>query len=334
MYIGFINQSANRLMNTINDIVEISQIQTTQAQLTLSETNITELTDDLYAGFKPEALKKGLNLSIKNSLSKNTDSVFTDSQKLKTILSNLISNAIKFTKAGSIECCIRYTKDWLEFSVKDTGIGIPENKQQSIFERFMQADVSNTRPFDGIGLGLSISKAYVEMLGGKIWVESQVDKGSEFFFTIPCIIKQKATHDTETPAPSKDREEVFLKMKNIMIVEDDELSEMLLSEIVRDHFGKSFYAKTGFEAIEICRNNPDIDLILMDIKMSGMNGYEATRQIRLFNKDVIIIAQTAFCMVGDREKALAAGCNDYISKPYNRTSLMRVINKALKIVGA
>jgi len=324
-YIGIINQSAERLMNTINGIVEISQIQTAQAQLTISETNISELTDKLYTSFYPEASKKKIKLIINNGLSKTTDSVFTDSQKLKSILSNLLSNAIKFTKAGTIELSIQYNEDRLKFSVKDTGVGIPENKQQTIFERFMQVDVSDTRLFEGAGLGLSISKAYVEMLGGKIWVESEIDKGSIFYFTIPYIIEQKEIHDIKIPAPSK--EEVSLKKQKILIVEDDDLSEMLITNIVRDHFEKKLYAKTGSEAIEICRNNSDIDLILMDIKMPVMDGYEATRQIRTFNKEIIIIAQTAYSMPGDREKALEAGCNDYISKPYKRALMMKVINK-------
>jgi hypothetical protein len=183
-YIGVINQSADRLMHTINDIVEISQIQAGQMQVTSSETNIKMLTDELLGRFKNDAESQGLEFTFINDLPNNITSISTDSIKLKTILSNLIGNAIKFTKAGSIEFGIRKKDNYLEFSVKDTGIGISENKQQVIFERFMQTDVSQTRQFEGLGLGLSIVKSYVEMLGGKIWMESEVRKGSTFYFTI------------------------------------------------------------------------------------------------------------------------------------------------------
>jgi len=204
-YISIINKSSYRLMNTINDIVEISQIQAGQMRLTASEINIKRLTGELSDLFKTDAESQGLEFTISNDLPNNIESISTDGVKLKTILSILIGNAIKFTKAGSIEfgikcrdkaedrrdkACLVSTPVEIEFSIKDTGIGIPENKQQAIFEQFMQADGSNTRQFEGSGLGLSIAKAYAEMLGGKIWVESDPEgksggKGSVFYFTIP-----------------------------------------------------------------------------------------------------------------------------------------------------
>ncbi len=202
-YTSIINKSAYRLMNTINDIVEISQIQAGQMKLTASETNIKRMTGELFDLFKPDAESQGLEFTITNDLPNYIESISTDGVKLKTILSILIGNAIKFTKAGSIEFGIKCNRDTacrvpitaeIEFSVKDTGIGIPENKQQAIFERFMQVDGSNTRQFEGSGLGLSIASAYAEMLGGKIWVESDPEgksggKGSVFYFTIPYNCK-------------------------------------------------------------------------------------------------------------------------------------------------
>ena len=196
-YISIINKSAYRLMNTINDIVEISQIQAGQMKLSVSETNIRKLTSGVYKHFKTDAESKGLKFCINNDLPINIEYIFTDGIKLNIILTILIDNAIKFTETGSIEFGIRlvdkvdeqavkkHNRASLQFSVKDTGIGIPENKLQAIFERFMQADGSNTRQFEGSGLGLSIVKAYVEMLDGIIWVESEEDKGSAFYFTIP-----------------------------------------------------------------------------------------------------------------------------------------------------
>jgi len=184
-------------MNTINDIVEISQIQAQQMKLSVSETNIRKLTSGVYNHFKTDAESKGLKFTINNDLPINIEYIFTDSIKLNTILTILIDNSIKFTETGSIKFGIRlgykideqsvnmHSRTPLQFSVKDTGIGIPENKLQAIFERFMQAGCSNTRQFEGSGLGLSIVKAYVEMLDGIIWVESEEDKGSAFYFTIP-----------------------------------------------------------------------------------------------------------------------------------------------------
>jgi len=185
MYFGIINQSADRLMNTINDIIVISQIQAGQMKLTTSGINIKRLTGELLDQFKSDAENKGLEFNINNELPNNITGISTDGIKLKTILSNLIGNAIKFTKAGSIEFGIRMNGNYLEFSVKDTGIGFSDNLQQFIFERFNQSNISNTRQFEGLGLGLSITKSYVEILGGKIWVESKEVKGSTFYFTIP-----------------------------------------------------------------------------------------------------------------------------------------------------
>lgn len=200
-FVTIINNSADRLLNTINDIVEVSQIQTGQMKLKFTETDINKLTAYQFDHFKTSAECKGLKFILKNTLPHTNYNIKTDASKLNAILSNLIDNAIKFTKAGSVEfgCYVETNHalsviDKIIFYVKDTGIGIPENKRQSIFERFMQADVSNTRKFEGSGLGLSIAKAYVEMLGGKIWVESQEKKlsdgkegGSTFSFTIPSI---------------------------------------------------------------------------------------------------------------------------------------------------
>jgi signal transduction histidine kinase len=183
-YINIINQSADRLMNTINDIVEVSHIQSGILKLTVQETNIKNLTDELFDQFNTIAENKGLEFNINNDLPNNIASISTDGIKLKTILSNLIGNALKFTKAGSIELGICKKNDNLEFSVKDTGIGISKNKQLVIFERFMQADSSNIRQFEGLGLGLYIVKEYVILLGGKLWLESEEGKGTTFYFIL------------------------------------------------------------------------------------------------------------------------------------------------------
>jgi hypothetical protein len=217
----------------------------------------------------------------------------------------------------------------LQFFVKDQGIGIPQNRLEAVFERFVQSDIGNTRAYEGSGLGLAISKAYVELLGGKIWVESEEGKGSTFYFTLPY----NAEHDEITNFPQGDPSEVIqIQVNNlkVLVVEDDETSERLISINVHKFSDVILKARTGYESVEICRDNPDLDLILMDIQIPDMNGYEATRQIRQFNKEVVIIAQTALAMSGDRERAIESGCNDYISKPINKTEVIALIQKYFK----
>lgn len=212
--------------------------------------------------------------------------------------------------------------------MKDNGIGIPKDRQEAIFERFIQADIADKNAYQGAGLGLAISKAYVEMLGGKIWVESKQGSGSTFYFTLPYHIetKEKFT-DKEISHPV---EESSINNLKILIAEDEESSEEYIT-IIAQKLGKEIInVQNGIEAVEASRQNPDIDLILMDLKMPEMNGYEATRQIRKFNKDVIIIAQTAYALSGDKEKAIAAGCDDHITKPINKEELFKKIKKSLR----
>jgi hypothetical protein len=212
----------------------------------------------------------------------------------------------------------------LEFFVKDTGVGIPADRHKAIFERFIQADINDVHAYQGAGLGLSISRAYIEMLSGKIRLESEPGKGTTFHFMIPynCVPKEvirveQIVQHIETKSPVN-------KLK-ILIAEDDNASVMLISREMKKYCRELLTVGTGKEAVEACRNNPDIDLILMDIKMPVMNGYEATREIRKFNKDVFIIAQTAFALSGDQEKSLEAGCDEYLSKPINNSILKALI---------
>ena len=325
-YIRIIEKSGKRMLNIIHDIVDISKIESGQMEVSISETNINEQIEYIYNFFTPEIEKKGLQIFYKNTLSANESIIPTDREKIYAILTNLVKNAIKFTHAGSIDLGYEKKGNILEFFVKDTGIGIPKDRQEAIFERFIQADISNKRAYDGAGLGLSIARGYVEILGGKIWVESEHGKGSTFFFTVPCNTEPKGKSDIAEISPVDDIINQVKKLK-ILIAEDDETSVAFITKVVRKYCRGIIYAENGLEAIESCRNNPDLDLILMDIRMPEMNGYDASRQIRQFNKDVIIIAQTAFALTGDREKAIAAGCNDHISKPINQENLLRVIQK-------
>jgi PAS domain S-box-containing protein len=330
MYIGIIEKSGSRMLNIINDIVDISKIESGLMKTTIAETNINELIEFIYSFFKPEVELKGLELDFNNGLSSNKAIIKTDREKIYAILINLVKNSIKYTDTGSIEFGYKTVEtpslQYLEFYVKDTGIGIPEDRQSAIFERFIQADIADKRAFQGAGLGLAISKAYIEMLGGKIWVESLMNTGSTFYFTLPYSSDDndnKLKMEKQTPENEKHQ---INKLK-ILIAEDDDTSSMLLTEVIQNFSREILYAKTGTVAVEMCRNNNDIDLVLMDIKMPGMGGYEATSNIRKFNKDVIIIAQTAFALSGDIEKALNSGCNDYIPKPLKQSVLFELVKK-------
>ena len=333
-YIDIIQKSGARMLNIINDIVDISKIESGQMEVSVSEININKQIEFIYIFFKPEVEKKGIKFSYNTPLQDKEATLLTDREKIYAIFTNLVKNAVKFTNTGSIEfgyvVAIAAREHapllQLQFYVKDTGIGIPKDRQKAIFERFIQADIDDTRAFQGAGLGLSITKAYIEMLGGKIWLESEQEKGSTFYFTIPYQTEKAVKPITANLISYQDNRDITKKLK-ILVAEDDETSEILITTVIKA-FGKEFLkVKTGVQAVETCSKNPDIDLILMDIQMPEMNGYEATRQIRQFNKDVIIIAQTAYGLTGDREKAIAAGCNDYISKPIRKDDLIRVIKK-------
>jgi len=325
-YIRVIEKSGERMLNIINDIVSISKIEAGLMEVNITKSNINEQIEYVYTFFKPEIETKGIQFSFKNSLPFRESIVNTDREKLFAILTNLVKNAIKYIERGSIE--FGYTKkgEYLEFYVMDTGIGIDSDRQKAIFERFIQADISDKQALQGAGLGLSISKAYVEMLGGKLWVESEEGKGSTFYFTLPYqseTIKENISKNEILPP----LEVAPINKLKILIVEDDETSEEFLSITVRKLGKEIINVKTGKEAVEACLDNPDIDLVLMDILMPEMDGHEATRQIRKFNKDIIIIAQTAYALEGDKEKAIAAGCNDYLSKPIKKDELLEKIEK-------
>jgi PAS domain S-box len=325
-YIRTIELCGERMQNTLNDILDFSKIESGLTKVANKESNINGQIEFIYKFFKPEVERKGLPFLIKTSLSSKEAVIKTDIEKIQTILTNLIKNAIKFTNEGSIEFGYERKGEYLEFFVKDTGVGIPQKQQQIIFERFRQGSESFDRMYEGSGLGLSISKSYVEMLGGKIWVESEERKGSIFYFTIPYNAVSEEKSAIENDVSEKDKE-VQLKKLKILVAEDDEISVSLLTRTLQKISKEVLHAKTGLEAVLACRKYPDLDLVLMDIKMPDMDGYEATRQIRQFNKDVIIIAQTAFVLSNDSEKAIEAGCNDYITKPIKMTLLFELIKK-------
>lgn len=324
-YIALINRSGQRMLNIINDIVDISKIEAGLMELHLTESNINEQIEYIYTFFKPETESKGIQFTVKNSLSGDEASLKTDREKLYAILTNLVKNAVKYTPRGAIELGCAHKGQCIEFYVKDTGIGIPKSRQKAVFERFVQADIEDKMARQGAGLGLAITKAYIEMMGGSIWVESEEGKGSVFYFTLPCSTRHVTKINDHHPANADNKLEIR-KLK-ILVVEDDEISELLLDKTIKSLSRSILIARTGIEAVEIVQHQTDIDLILMDIRLPHTDGYEATRRIRKFNKDVVIIAQTAYGLTGNRQMALDAGCDDYIAKPISKDDLLTMIQK-------
>lgn len=330
-YIKIIESSGVRMLNIINDIVNISKIEAGLMEVNLTESNVNEQIEYIYTFFKPEVEQKGMQLFFKKSLTSKDAVIKTDQEKIYAILTNLVKNAIKYTNEGFIEYGYRLNMDSkpaeLEFFVKDTGVGILKDQQEAVFERFVQADSSNKMAYHGVGLGLSISKAYVEILGGKIWLESEEGKGSTFYFTIPYNTELEKKNLVENLVPDYDEANNYTKNLNVLIAEDDKISRILLTKTIKVFSKEIIEAIDGVEALEACKNNPDIDLVMMDINMPNMNGHEATKQIRQFNKNVIIIAQTANAFDSDRKVAMESGCNDFISKPIIKNELLGLINK-------
>ena len=322
-FVDIIFNNGQRLLNTLNDLMDISKLETGQVKLKLKEININDEVENMYSLFKLEATNKGLSFKLITPKENKAIIINTDREKLYGVLSNLIKNAIKYTeKGGSIEFEYKVEGEFLVFCISDTGIGIPEDRQKAIFDRFVQADIDDTKVYEGCGLGLSIAKSYAIMFKGSISVESVENKGSKFYFKIPYT--NLNNNEIEVSSISNNIIDKPSEIK-ILIAEDEEFAAVFLSLILKDTCSEMLFAKNGKEAIDIYKNNPDIDIILMDIKMPIMGGYEAVSKIREFNKEVVIIAQTAYALAEDGEKALSMGFSDYISKPIDKNLLVAKI---------
>ena len=330
-YIQIIEESGKRMLNIINDIVDISKIEAGQMIIHLEETNVNLLLKNLLVFFTPEAHSKGLKLTVSANLPDEKVTIQTDHNKLAQILTNLIKNAIKFTNSGSIE--FGYNSNFaetrhalsLQFFVKDTGVGIPADQTEMIFERFRQGSVSLTRAYEGAGLGLSISKAYVNMLGGQIRVKSEIGKGSEFSFTLPLNNAETTTTEaTETQTNFSDQKPYCL-----LVAEDDENSMLYIRTLLESEHVTVLESTNGKMAVDQIRKHPEINLVLMDLKMPEMDGFEATRLIKQLRPKLPVIAQTAYSFTEEKEKAELAGCDDYISKPIRKHALIEKIQHFL-----
>jgi CheY-like chemotaxis protein len=266
--------------------------------------------------------KKHIELSLLDLCAPANYVIITDKVKLKQIFINLIGNAFKFTDHGKIEAgCKKDASNNLVFYVSDTGIGIPIEKQKQIFDRFTQLNQGNNRLYGGTGLGLSIVKGLINLLGGEIWLESEPNKGTTFYFTLTYRIS-----DNLQPEPISPRDHATYNFHNktILIVEDDMYNAEFLKEVLADTGFSILHTLYGHEAIEISRSN-NLDMVLMDISLPDMNGYDVTMQILQQKPNLKIIAQTAYAAPDDKQKAVDSGCVDYISKPLKREVLLSLI---------
>lgn len=325
-----INTSGNHLLNIVEDLFDITLIESGQIKIFKEDFQLMSILNNVHEIAKAEqkrTYKESLKLDFIVPNDANNQIIHTDRSKLKQILINLLKNAFKFTSEGAISFGFATVnigeKAYFRFFVKDTGIGVKEAQQKLIFEMFRQADETYTTAHEGTGIGLSITKKLTELLGGNIWIESEPEKGSTFFFTIPLNqdLKTKETTNSEAKAQGS------IKSKTILIVEDVEASFELLKAMLKSTEANLLWAKNGEEALTMCEDNPKIDLILMDINMPIMNGYDATRLIKAKRPELPIIAQTAYAIIGDKEKSLDAGCDDYISKPIKKQHLLKLLLK-------
>jgi PAS domain S-box-containing protein len=327
-YIDIIFQSNNQLLRIINDILSISHVETGQVKVQESRIDLMQLMEHLYRLFRPEAEKKGIDFRMNNTLSGEEAIIFTDESKLTQIITNLVNNAVKFTHRGFIELGCAIFDNNIGIYVEDSGIGIPEEEHERIFDSFYQVDKTVSRIYSGTGLGLTISNAYAGLLGGKLSLISSPGKGSRFTFALP--LKRIDDFTASSVSFIREKKEEAREGRTILIAEDEESNFALIMAMLKPAGYNLLRVKDGLEAIDTCRKNPDIDLILMDIKMPVINGCDAAFEILKFRQDLPIIAQTAYAHPDDRIRAIECGCADYIAKPFNREQLMSLIKKYIK----
>lgn len=318
-YTSIIINSSHQLKRIIDDILEISELETKQAKVVNTKVCINNILLELFAIYDNKAKDNKTPLYLDKSLSDERSTIYTDEVKLRKILNNLIDNALHYTSEGCIDVGYTLKDKTIEFYVKDTGIGIKKEMQHHIFERFSQEDKSLSRKYGGLGLGLSIAKENSELLGGKIWVYSEKSKGSTFYFTIPYspVHTVKQTKRQYTVMVAEDEEVNYLYVESIL------QSVNLNIHIVR--------AKNGQEAIDKFKLNEKIDLIFMDLKMPVLGGIEAVKEIRQINKDIPIIAQTAYSRLEDKKRTLSVGFNDFLSKPIEQEFFKETLYKYLDL---
>lgn len=327
LYLKHIDNSSIQLLHIIDDIIDISKIESGQLKITNRPVRINAILEEIYSSFfhriRGDAPgQKKVTFNLNKGEDSNDFTIVTDDFRLRQIINNILGNAIKFTEKGHINFGYTTKKNrHIEFYVSDTGVGIPSDKKDIIFDQFGQVSNKQLYQPSGTGLGLPISKSLVKLMGGEMWVESTEGKGSTFYFTLPLVIEEVVEEEQELIS----NKTYNWNKKCILVAEDEELNWFFIREMLRKTGAEILRAKNGGEAVIITKRlNPDV--ILMDIKMPEMNGIEATRQIRVFNREVPIIAQTAYVMAEEKEECMQVGCNHFVTKPLDRTIVMELID--------
>lgn len=341
-YISIIKTCGKSILKIVEDIVDLEYIETQQITIKNDDFAIGGLMTDLYDHFKNDDLyrqKENVELRLNTNIDGNT-LINSDRGRIWQILVNIIGNAIKYTEEGFVEIGCKIQESYqkkkgeqlIVFFVKDTGIGIDKEFQKNVFDRFVKFEHEFAKMYGGTGLGLAIAKDLAQLLDGKIWFESEPGIGSQFYFSLPTSVATFAVKDL--PMTSKEIKNKFIWTdKCVLIVEDDEMSLIYLKEVLKPTQIEIIYARNGKQAIEMVESNPKIDIILMDIKLPEIDGYEATRRIKLIKPLIPVIAQTAYAMADDYQKSMQVGCDEYISKPINRRKLLQTIESLIRQPG-
>jgi PAS domain S-box-containing protein len=328
-YIEHINYNSEKLLQIIGDIIDLSRLESSQIEIRYEETSLNSLIDDIMDDTRKiiKRTEKPIILNVRNDFRESGDLIFTDRVWLKRVLNHLMDNAVKFTLDGSIEfiCTLEYEQ--IVFRIKDTGIGINKENLGRIFEEFRQEIDGHHRPFEGLGVGLTLAKEVVERMGGKITVQSEKGIGSVFCFTLPYrpagSTKLKVQENMLTVTTD-------WSSKKCLLVDDNKDVLIYLRRILADTKITMFTARSGYEAIQLVRHTPDIDLVLLDMQMPEMNGIEVTRELRKLRQNLPIIAQTAFIFEDDKDIIIEAGCDACLIKPIRREHLLSTMSGFLK----
>lgn len=332
-YLDTINRKGMSLLQVVNDLINVSKIEAGLVEIKNEPFNLNQLFYDLFSTFNSNTCyrkRDGVELKLNLSLSDSQSNIVSDALRIEQILINLIDNALKFTHKGRVEFGYNLEdNDRIKFSVKDTGIGIPNDERKNVFCRYNRESMASPYNSGGTGLGLPICKGLINLLKGDIWFDSQPDMGSNFYFTIPYLEadfnEQSYTSGLSSTFPNLD-----FRGKKILVVEDDFFSFQYIEALLKDTNAKIIHAKNGEDAVEINSIAPDIDLVIMDIRLPFIDGYEATAQIKRQTPERCVIAQTANVLSDDRSKCLKAGCNDYIAKPLDPDEFLRLVAHYLK----
>jgi PAS domain S-box-containing protein len=331
-YIEHINHNSEKLLQIIGDIIDLSRLESSQIEITYEEASVSQIVNEVVAEARQiiKRNEKSIILNVRNQFEDNADLIFTDKVWLKRVLNHLMDNAVKFTLDGSIELSYLRNDDKLVFRIKDTGIGINKENLGRIFEEFRQEIDGHHRPFEGLGIGLTLAKEVVERMGGKISVESEKGKGSEFSFSIPYRPAGSTRGRLREMFGDSLSGPINWSSRKCLLVDDNKDVLIYLNRILFDTGITAIMARSGPEAIELVSHTPDIDVVLLDMQMPEMNGIEVTKHIRTIRKDLPIIAQTAFIFENDKDIILEAGCDACLIKPIRKEHLISVMSSFIK----